>query len=75
VEIATKLYESSLTNYEQARMRANNNQTYLATYVQPGVAQIASYPRVFIDTLLVFLSAIGIWVVSTLIFYSIRDHA
>lgn len=75
VEIATKLYESSLTNYEQARMRANNNQTYLATYVQPSLAQIASYPRVFVDTLLVFLSAIGIWVVSTLIYYSIRDHA
>ena len=36
VDIATKLYTSSLTNYEQARMRANNNQTYLATYVQPG---------------------------------------
>jgi capsular polysaccharide transport system permease protein len=75
VDIATKLYTSSLTNYEQARMRANNNQTYLATYVQPGIAQIASYPRVFVDTLLVFLSAIGIWVVLTLIYYSIRDHA
>lgn len=75
VEIATKLYTSSLTSYEEARMRANNSQTYLATYVQPGIAQIASYPRVFVDTLLLLLSAIGIWVVSTLIYFSIRDHA
>jgi capsular polysaccharide transport system permease protein len=75
VEITTKLYESSLTNYENARMRASNNQTYLATYVQPGLPQIASYPRTFIDTLLVFLSAFGAWVVLTLIYYSIRDHA
>lgn len=75
LEIATKLYESSLTNYENARMRANNNQTYLATYVQPGLPQIASYPRTFIDTLLVFLSAFGAWVVLTLVYYSIRDHA
>ncbi|WP_275786216.1 hypothetical protein [Pararhizobium gei] len=75
VEIATKLYSSSLTNYENARMRANNSQTYLATYVQPSIAQVASYPRVFVDTLLLLLSAIGIWVVSTLIYYSIRDHA
>jgi capsular polysaccharide transport system permease protein len=75
VEITTKLYESSLTNYENARMRANNNQTYLATYVQPGLPQIASYPRTFVDTLLVFLSAFGGWVVLTLVYYSIRDHA
>ncbi|MBW9065984.1 hypothetical protein JNB71_22000 [Rhizobium herbae] len=74
LEIAAKLYESSLTNYENARMRANNNQTYLATYVQPGLPQIASYPRTFVDTLLVFLSAFGIWVVSTLVYYSVRDH-
>lgn len=75
VEITTKLYESSLTNYENARMRANNNQTYLATYVQPGLPQIASYPRTFVDTLLMFLSAFGVWVVLTLVYYSIRDHA
>ncbi len=75
VVIATKLYESSLTNYENARMRASSNQTYLATYVQPGLPQIASYPRTFIDTLLVFLSAFGAWVVLTLVYYSIRDHA
>lgn len=75
VVIATKLYESSLTNYENARMRASSNQTYLATYVQPGLPQIASYPRTFVDTLLVFLSAFGVWVVLTLVYYSIRDHA
>ena len=75
VVIATKLYESSLTNYENARMRASSNQTYLATYVQPGLPQIASYPRTFVDTLLVFLSAFGTWVVLTLVYYSIRDHA
>lgn len=75
VEITTKLYESSLTNYENARMRASNNQTYLATYVKPGLPQIASYPRTFVDTLLLFLSAFGAWVVLTLVYYSVRDHA
>lgn len=74
IDIASKLYASSLTNYETARAQANNNQIYLATYVQPGVPQIASYPRVFFDTFLVFLSACGIWVVLTLVYYSIRDH-
>ncbi len=74
IEIASKLYESSLTNYEAARAQANNNQIYLATYVQPGVPEIASYPRPFFDTFLIFLSACGIWVVLTLVYYSIRDH-
>jgi capsular polysaccharide transport system permease protein len=74
VEIASKLYESSLTNYEAARAQANNNQIYLATYVQPGLPEIASYPRPFFDTFLIFLSACGIWVVLTLVYYSIRDH-
>jgi capsular polysaccharide transport system permease protein len=75
LDIATKLYTSSLTNYENARMMASNNQIYLATYVQPGVAQIASYPKVFLDTFLVFLAACGVWVVLTLVYYSVRDHA
>lgn len=74
VEITSKLYESSLTNYEAARAQANNNQIYLATYVQPGLPQIATYPRAFFETFLIFLSACGIWVVLTLVYYSIRDH-
>ena len=75
VDIATKLYQSSLTNYENARMQASNNQIYLATYVHPGLPEVAAYPRKLLDTFLVFLSACGIWIVSTLVFYSIRDHA
>ncbi|SER88174.1 hypothetical protein [Rhizobium sp. NFR03] len=75
LDIATKLYTSSLTNYENARMLASNNQIYLATYVQPGMAQIAAYPKVVFDTFLVFLSALGLWIVMTLVYYSIRDHA
>ncbi|MCD7108698.1 hypothetical protein LRX75_06550 [Rhizobium sp. DKSPLA3] len=75
LDIATKLYTSSLTNYENARMLASNNQIYLATYVQPGIAQIAAYPKVVFDTFLVFLSGLGLWIVLTLVYYSIRDHA
>lgn len=73
-DIASKLYESSLTNYEAARAQANNNQIYLATYVQPSLPENAAYPRAAFDTFLIFLSASGVWVVLTLIYYSIRDH-
>lgn len=74
LEIASKLYESSLTNYEAARAQANSNQIYLATYVQPSLPETSSYPRVFFNTFLIFLSACGVWVVLTLVYYSIRDH-
>ncbi|WP_421358102.1 hypothetical protein [Agrobacterium rosae] len=74
LEIANKLYESSLNNYEAARAQANNNQIYLATYVQPNTPETASYPRATFDTFLIFLSACGVWVVLTLVYYSIRDH-
>ncbi|WP_320196490.1 hypothetical protein RMR10_015640 [Agrobacterium rosae] len=74
LEIANKLYESSLNNYEAARAQANNNQIYLATYVQPNVPETASYPRAKFDTFLIFLSACGVWIVLTLVYYSIRDH-
>ncbi|MBN7809066.1 hypothetical protein JZX86_27485 [Agrobacterium rosae] len=74
LEIANKLYESSLNNYEAARAQANNNQIYLATYVQPNTPETASYPRAAFDTFLIFLSASGVWVVLTLVYYSIRDH-
>lgn len=74
LEIASKIYESSLTNYEAARAQANSNQIYLATYVQPSLPETSSYPRVFFNTFLIFLSACGIWVVLTLVYYSIRDH-
>ncbi len=74
LEIANKLYESSLNNYEAARAQANNNQIYLATYVQPNTPETASYPRAAFDTFLIFLSACGVWVVLTLVYYSIRDH-
>lgn len=75
IEIASKLYESSLSNYEAARAQANNDQIYLATYVQPSMPEVASYPRSIFDTFLIFLASFGVWVVLTLVYYSIRDHA
>ncbi|BBE73452.1 chromosome partition protein Smc [Pleomorphomonas sp. SM30] len=74
-DVALKIYQAALQSYEQARLRALANQLYLATYVQPTMPQDAAYPRRTLDTFLFFLAALGIWVVSTLVFYSVRDHA
>ncbi|MFB2551217.1 hypothetical protein [Ensifer soli] len=75
IDIATKLYQSSLQNYETARMKANSNQLYLATFIHPNIAQLAAYPRIFVDTFVFFLCTLGAWIVLTLIYYSVRDHA
>ncbi|MGO4440797.1 hypothetical protein [Rhizobium sp. RAF56] len=74
-DIAMKLYQSTLTAYEAARMQASNNQIYLATYVHPGMPETAAYPHGAIDTILVFVAAVAMWIVSTLVYFSIRDHA
>ncbi len=74
-EIALKLYEAALTSYEQARLRAVTNQLFLATFVQPTRPEDPAYPRRGVDTFLFFLACLGIWVASTLVYYSIRDHA
>lgn len=73
--IALKIYEAALTSYEQARLRAVTDQLFLATFVQPTRPEDAAYPRSGLDTLLFFLSCFGVWVVVTLVYYSIRDHA
>lgn len=74
-ELALKIYEAALTSYEQARLRAVTDQIFLATFVQPSRPEEASRPRIVMDTFMVFLAAIAAWVVSALVFYSVRDHA
>lgn len=74
-DIALKIYEAALQSFEQARLKATTNQLFLATYVQPSRPEEAAFPRRFLDTFLFFLAAVGIWIISTLVFYSIRDHA
>jgi capsular polysaccharide transport system permease protein len=73
-QFAEKYYETTLSALELARSEAAAQQTYVATYVQPALAQASEYPRRVVSILIVFLAAGALWFISVMIFYSIRDH-
>lgn len=73
-EFAQKAYIAALASLDAARMTAMQQNRYLATFIQPTLAQQAEYPqRIEIICLtLLFLSLI--WGIGTLIVYSVREH-
>ncbi len=73
-EFAEKLYISALSGLEQARILANEQQRYLATFVKPYVPDEALYPRRVRNTIFVFLSLLLAWALGTLMVQSVRDR-
>lgn len=73
-QFAEKYYETTLSALELARSEAAAQQTYVATYVQPAIAQASEYPRRVVSILIVFLAAGALWFISVMVFFSIRDH-
>lgn len=73
-EFARQLYTTSLAGLEQARQDAINETIYLATFIKPTLSQAAQYPSRFLYSLAVFCALFGIWLVSVLMYYNIRDR-
>ncbi|CTQ54735.1 Vi polysaccharide export inner membrane protein VexD [Roseibium album] len=73
-EFARQLYTTSLAGLEQARQDAMNETIYLATFIKPTLSQAAQYPSRFLYSLAVFCALFGIWLVSVLMYYNIRDR-
>ena len=73
-EFAEKLYLSTLSGLEQARLLANRQQRYLATFVRPYLPEEALYPRALRNTIFVFLALSLIWALSLLMIQSVRDR-
>ena len=73
-EFAERTYTAALTALDAARSNVERQSLYLATYVQPTLAQRAEYPQ---RLLLVFLAGVFLflaWAVLTLVYYSLRDR-
>jgi capsular polysaccharide transport system permease protein len=75
IEFAQKYYDSTLQSLLQAEEQANRQATYLEVFVPPAIAQTATYPRRAQDTVIVFLVASGLWLLTLLIYRSVREHA
>ena len=73
-EFAEKSYVSALSGLEQARLMANQQQRYLATFVRPYLPDEATYPKRIRNTIFIFLSLKLLWAIGTLMVQSIRDR-
>lgn len=73
-EFAEKAYTGALGSLEKARIDANNQQRYLATFIKPTMSEMAQYPTRFLNTLLVFLACLFLWGVAVMGYYNIRDR-
>lgn len=74
-QFAEKAYESALASVENARIRAERQSRYLATFVEPQLPQDSLYPQRTRSILLVLLCSAIAWAIGVLVFYGIRDHA
>ncbi|QYA08669.1 RkpR, polysaccharide export protein [Agrobacterium larrymoorei] len=73
-EFAEKAYTAALGGLEKARVDANNQQRYLATFIQPTRSELAQYPTRKINVALVFLACFFAWGVAAMGYYNIRDR-
>lgn len=73
-QFAEQAYLSALASLDLATAEAARKSRYLAAYIEPTLAETPEYPKrlIILATLSGFL--IGIWVVATMVYYSIRDR-
>lgn len=73
-ELALKGYEFARTQVEAARIKAERQSRYLATFVEPYLPEDSLYPARLQMILLVLVCSALAWATGVLVFYGIRDH-
>jgi capsular polysaccharide transport system permease protein len=74
-EFAEQAYRAALTAKDSAQGEAIRQSRYLASYIEPTLAEDAEYPRQFVIFSLAALILILGWGIIVLIYYSLRDRA
>lgn len=74
-EFAEQTYRAALAAVDVARAKAERQSRYLATYIQPTMAETSEYPRRFVIASLIGLFLLLSWSIMALIYYSIRDRS
>ena len=75
LEFLERAYVSALTSLEAARLEADRQQRYVATFVRPTIPEKAVYPRRELNILLVIVFALMGWGISVMFVYIVREHA
>lgn len=73
-EFSEKFYTTMLGIAEKARAESDAQQLYLVTFVEPGLAETASYPRRGGDVAVVFVCCLALWSIVSLLVAAVRDH-
>lgn len=73
-QFAEQAYLTALASLDAATAEASRKSRYLAAYIEPTLAETPQFPKrlIILATLAAFL--VGIWIVATMIYYSIRDR-
>ncbi|MDG1067734.1 MAG: sugar transporter, partial [Sulfitobacter sp.] len=74
-EFAEENYRAALAALDLARANASRQSRYLATFIEPTLAQTSEYPRrMVIFGLAALFLTLG-WAIMALVYYSIRDRS
>ncbi len=74
-EFAEESYRAALAALDVARAKASRQSRYLATYVEPTLAETSEYPQRITIIGLAGVFLLLAWAILALIYYSIRDRA
>jgi len=75
LEFLQQAYVTSLASLEAARIEADRQQRYLASFVHPSLPEEAIYPHRILNTFIVAVLSTIFWGISVMIFYIVREHA
>lgn len=73
-EFAETSYAAALAAFDAARADANRQSKYLASYIQPTLAERAEFPNRPLLTGIVGLFSFLIWAIGALVYYALRDR-
>ena len=73
-DFSQKAYLTALGAYDQAINDAQHQTRYLATYLQPTLAQTSTAPQRGLRMLLTALVGLLAWSIGVMIYYALRDR-
>lgn len=73
-EFAETSYAAALAAFDAARADANRQSKYLASYIQPTLAERAEFPNRPLLIGIVGLFSFLIWAIGALVYYALRDR-
>ena len=73
-EFAEQAYTAALSAYDAARAEADRQSRYLASYIQPTLAERSEFPQRELMIGIVALFGFLAWAIGSLVYYSLRDR-